>query len=189
MTTPAPEKTPRRRRPRRRPDDAGPRPRLRLGLLGWTVSWLLPTAIMGAALLSLTLVPGLDAEGYLAPLIPLIGGAAVVVGIPGTLLVGWFYRHHLNPVIHVLGYVLVGLLHGPAVLLAGAEGLVPMLIPIVGFPAGILLGAGRWIAQPLARVEDPTAEDPTAEDAEGDDDVETDAETTARGDADVRTDA
>ena len=69
-------------------------------------------------------------------------------------------------------------------LLAGAQGLVPMLIPIVGFPAGILLGAGRWIAQPLTRVEDPTAED-----AEGDDDVETDAETTARGDADVRTDA
>lgn len=184
MTTPAPEKTPRRRRPRRRAEP-GPRPRLRLGLLGWAVSWLLPTAIMGAALLSLTLVPGLDAEGYLAPLIPLIGGAAVVVGIPGTLLIGWFYRHHLNPVIHVLGYVLVGLLHGPVVLLAGPQGLVPMLIPIVGFPAGILLGAGRWIAQPLARVEDPAAE---ASDAETETSAATDAETTVRGDADVRTD-
>ncbi|WP_120004074.1 hypothetical protein [Nesterenkonia muleiensis] len=154
MTTPAPEKTTSRRR-----SSSGkyrsirPRPRLRLGAVGWTVSWLVPTALMGALLLSLSFVPGLDSAGYLTPLIPLLAVAAVAVGIPGTLLVSWLLRHHLNPVVHVLGYVLVGLLYGPVVLFAGTGGLVPMLIPIVGFPAGVLLGAGRWIAQPLSRAE------------------------------------
>lgn len=153
MTTPAPEKTPRRRRPRRSPPTE--RPRLRLGFTGWVVSWLLPTAVMGGLLLGLTFVPGLDDDGFLTPLIPLIGGAAVAVGIPGTLLVTWVLRHHLSPVLHVLGYVLVGLLYGPVVLFAGTAGLLPMLIPLVGFPAGVLLGLGRWIAQPLTTVEEP----------------------------------
>ncbi|GFZ81321.1 hypothetical protein [Nesterenkonia alkaliphila] len=154
MTTPAPERTTRRRRPAgERPHSA--RPQLKLGLTGWTVSWLVPTALMGAVLLALSFFPGLDGEGYLTPLIPLLGAAAVVVGIPGTLLVSWLLRHHLNPVVHMLGYVLVGLLYGPVVLFAGASGLMPMLIPIIGFPAGILLGIGRWIAQPLATVTHP----------------------------------
>lgn len=157
MTTPAPEKSTRRRRSTRRTAAVGPRPRLRMGLTAWAVSWLVPTALTGALLLGLSFVPGLDAEGYLTPLIPLIGGAAVVVGIPGTLLVTWWYRHHLSPVVHVLGYVLVGLLYGPVMLVAGTGGLLPMLIPIIGFPAGVLLGVGRWIAQPLVRVEDPAA--------------------------------
>ncbi|TLP97530.1 hypothetical protein FEF26_07065 [Nesterenkonia salmonea] len=154
MTTPAPEKSAGRRRGRTTSSDS-PRPRLRLGAVGWTVSWLVPTALMGAILLGMSFVPGLDGEGYLTPLIPLLAAAAVVVGIPGTLLVSWLLRHHLNPVAHVLGYVLVGLLYGPVVLFAGAGGLVPMLIPIVGFPAGVLLGIGRWIAQPLASVDQP----------------------------------
>ena len=160
MTTPAPEKTTGRRR-RGTASAQTVRPRLRLGAVGWTVSWLTPTALMGAILLGLSFVPGLDGEGYLNPLIPLLAGAAVVVGIPGTLAVGWLLRHHLNPVTHMLGYVLVGLLYGPVVLFAGAGGLVPMLIPIVGFPAGVLLGLGRWIAQPLARRDPP--ETPAAE--------------------------
>ncbi|NDK31215.1 hypothetical protein [Nesterenkonia haasae] len=160
MTTPAPEKSAgRRRRGTTSPDS--PRPRLTLGAVGWTVSWLVPTALMGAILLGLSFVPGLDGEGYLTPLIPLLAAAAVVVGIPGTLLVSWLLRHHLNPVAHALGYILVGLLYGPVVLFAGAGGLIPMLIPIVGFPAGVLLGLGRWIAQPLARVEQP-ADPPTS---------------------------
>lgn len=155
MTTPAPEKSARRRSRRAAAAD---RPRLRMGLTAWAVSWLVPTALTGVVLLALSFVPGLDDDGFLAPLIPLIGGAAVAVGIPGTLLVSWFYRHHLSPVVHVLGYVLVGLLYGPVVLLAGTGGLMPMLIPMVGFPAGVLLGLGRWVAQPLVRVEDPHAE-------------------------------
>ncbi|GAA1173746.1 hypothetical protein [Nesterenkonia xinjiangensis] len=167
MTTPAPEKTARRRRPRQhRPTH---RARLRLGVTGWVVSWLLPTAVMGGLLLGLSFVPGLDDQGFLTPLIPLIGGAAVAVGIPGTLLVSWLYRHHLNPSVHVLGYALVGLLYGPVVLLAGTGGLMPMLIPLVGFPAGVLLGVGRWAAQPLTTVEDPADRTPTAA-AEGRDD-------------------
>ncbi|MDO5492504.1 MAG: hypothetical protein Q4F53_02685 [Nesterenkonia sp.] len=157
MTTPAPEKSVRRRRRRTASPDR-PRPRLRMGLTAWAVSWLVPTALTGAVLLGLSFVPGLDDDGFLTPLIPLIGGAAVVIGIPGTLLVTRLYRHHLSPVVHVLGYVLVGLLYGPVVLLAGTGGLMPMLIPMIGFPAGVLLGVGRWIAQPLVRVEDPFAE-------------------------------
>lgn len=159
MTTPAPQRTTRRRRPAG-VSPGSPRPQLKLGLIGWTVSWLVPTALMGAVLLSLSFFPGLDGEGYLTPLIPLLGAAAVLIGVPGTLLVSWLLRHHLNPVVHVLGYVLVGLLYGPVVLFAGAGGLVPMLIPIVGFPAGVLLGGGRWIAQPLAKVTEP---EPTVE--------------------------
>lgn len=155
MTTPAPEKTAQRRRPPRR-KDAGPKPQLRLGVAGWATSWLVPTAVMGALLLALTFVPGLDEDGYLTPLIPLLGGAAVGVGIPGTLLVSWLFRHHLNVVVHVLGYALVGLLYGPVVLFAGTAGLLPMLIPLVGFPAAVLLALGRWIAQPLAHTEDPS---------------------------------
>lgn len=164
MTTPAPERTAQRRRPARRPD-TGPKPRLRLGFTGWVISWLVPTAVMGALLLVLSFIPGLDDDGFLTPLIPLIGGAAVGVGIPGTLLVTWLYRHHVNMVVHVLGYALVGLLYGPVVLLAGTAGLMPMLIPLVGFPAAVLLAMGRWVAQPLARLEDPTVQ---KDDAEGD---------------------
>ncbi|TLP75761.1 hypothetical protein [Nesterenkonia sphaerica] len=152
MTTPAPEKAAGRRR-RATSSTAASRPRLRLGAVGWTVSWLVPTALMGAILLGLSFLPGLDGEGYLSPLIPLLAAAAVVVGIPGTLLVSWLLRHHVNPVAHVLGYVLVGLFYGPVVLFAGAEGLMPMLIPIIGFPAGVLLGLGRWLAQPLTSLE------------------------------------
>lgn len=128
---------------------------MHLGAVGWTVSWLVPTALMGMILLGLSFFPGLDGQGYLTPLIPLLAAAAVVVGIPGTLLVSWLLRHHLNPVVHVMGYVLVGLLYGPVVLVAGTGGLMPMLIPIVGFPAAVLLGAGRWIAQPLTRIDTP----------------------------------
>lgn len=152
MTTPAPEKPSARRRPGTVASHSS-RPRTNLGAVGWSVSWLVPTALMGLILLGMSFVPGLDGRGYLTPLIPLLATAAVVVGIPGTLLVSWLLRHHLNPVVHVLGYVLVGLLYGPVVLFAGTGGLMPMLIPIVGFPAGVLLGAGRWIAQPLSRIE------------------------------------
>lgn len=148
-----------------------------MGLTAWAVSWLVPTAMTGAVLLALSFVPGLDSDGFLTPLIPLIGGAAVVIGIPGTLLVTWLYRHHLSPVIHVLGYVLVGLLYGPVVLIAGVGGLMPMLIPLIGFPAGVLLGLGRWVAQPLVRIEDPNAEQTQeypedAEDTAGTEDTE-----------------
>lgn len=151
VTTPAPASG--RRKPRSR--TVLNRPQLRVGVTGWLVSWLVPTALMGGVLLGLSFVPGLDGDGFLTPLIPLLAGASVVVGVPGTMLICWLLRHQLNPVVHVLGYVLVGLLYGPVVLISGAGGLLPMLIPLVGFPAGILLGLGRWIAQPLARIETP----------------------------------
>lgn len=157
MTTPAPERSSRKRSSSTR---STPQARLRLGAVGWTISWLLPTAIMGGILLGLSFVPGLDGEGYLTPLIPLVAAASVVIGIPGTLLVGWLYRHHTQPMVHILGYVVVGLLYGPVVLIGGAAGLMPMLIPLVGFPAGILLGLVRWAVQPLSTIEDPSASAP-----------------------------
>lgn len=156
MTTPAPERTAGRRRPRRQP---GPRPELRLSWTAWLLAWLAPTLLMGVLLLGAGLLPewfDLDWDlEFLAPLIPYIGGAAVGIGIPGTLLVGWLLRHQTNPLVHVLGWVLVGLLYGPVILLAGAGGLVPMLIPIIGFPAGVLMGVSRWLAQTMAYVVDP----------------------------------
>lgn len=156
MTTPAPEKTAGRRRrssPRGRQPETLHRPTHRLSRTGWLVSWLLPTLLMGALLLGLSFVPGLSGAGFLTPLIPVLAGAALAVGIPGTLLVGYLLRHQLNTTVHVLGYVVVGLLYGPVVLIAGSGGLMPMLIPLVGFPAGIMLGAARWAVQPLARID------------------------------------
>ncbi|GAB3842604.1 hypothetical protein [Nesterenkonia populi] len=159
MTTPAPERTAGRRRPKKQ---TGPRPHLRLSWTAWLLAWLAPTLLMGVLLLGAGLLPEwLDLDWdmeFLAPLIPYIGGAAVVVGVPGTLLVGWLLRHQLNPLVHVLGWVLVGLLYGPVILLAGASGLVPMLIPIIGFPAGVLMGLSRWLAQTMAYVIDPAEE-------------------------------
>ncbi|WP_146341254.1 hypothetical protein [Nesterenkonia sp. NBAIMH1] len=157
MTTPAPERPAGRRRSSRRASAS--RPVLRLSWTAWLLAWLAPTLLMGTLLLGAGLLPQwLDLDWdmeFIAPLIPYIGAAAAVVGIPGTLLVGWLLRHELNPLVHVLGWVVVGLLYGPVILAAGAGGLVPMLIPIIGFPAGVLMGISRWLAQTMAYVTVP----------------------------------
>ena len=55
---------------------------------------------------------------------------------------------------------LVRVLHHEAA--QGAGGVLPMLIPVIGFPAGVLMGLGRMAARPLVDVVTPGAEDPAA---------------------------
>ena len=59
----------------------------------------------------------------------------------------------LNQWVHVLAYALVGMLYGLVVLTQGAGGILPMLIPVIGFPAAVLMGLGRLAARPLVRLE------------------------------------
>lgn len=151
MTTPIPVK-PGRRRPR---SAAGPRPRLSMSLYGFLVAWLLPNLVMAALVLVLNLVPALQAYGSLAPLLTVVGVAGLVIGLPLCLGVNWLFRHTLNQWVHVLGYALIGMLYGLAVLFSGAGGLVPMLIPVIGFPAAILMALGRTLARPLVTMVRP----------------------------------
>ena len=83
----------------------------------------------------------------------------LVVGLPLCLLVNWAFRHVLNQWVHVLAYALVGMLFGLVVLTQGAGGILPMLIPVIGFPAGILMGLGRLAARPLVKVVGGAEED------------------------------
>lgn len=152
MTTPIPEKPSRRQRAR--VQDAE-RPRLRLGLMGFLVAWLLPNLVMAVVVMVLGLIPDLQAYGSLSPLLTVVGVAGLVIGLPLCLLVNWLFRHQLNQWVHVMGYALVGMLYGLAVLLYGGSGLLPMLIPLIGFPAAVLMAVGRTLARPLATVEDP----------------------------------
>ena len=152
MTTPIPEKPSRRQRAR--VQDAE-RPRLRLGLMGFLVAWLLPNLVMAVVVMVMGLIPDLQAYGSLSPLLTVVGVAGLVIGLPLCLLVNWLFRHQLNQWVHVMGYALVGMLYGLAVLLYGGSGLLPMLIPLIGFPAAVLMAVGRTLARPLATVEDP----------------------------------
>ncbi|MEO9247347.1 hypothetical protein ABDK96_06615 [Citricoccus nitrophenolicus] len=157
MTTPIPVKPSRRTRPA-----SGPRARLKMSLYGFLVAWLTPNLVMAGLVLVLNLIPALQSYGSLAPLLTVVGVAGMVIGLPLCLLVNWLFRHKTNQWIHVLGYALVGMLYGLAVLFSGAGGLVPMLIPVVGFPAAILMALGRTFARPLVSVVRPEAPAATA---------------------------
>lgn len=156
MTTPIPVKPSRRRRSA---VPAGPRPRLKMSLNGFLVAWLAPNLLMAGAVLVLSLIPALQVYGSLTPLLSIVGLAGMVIGLPLCLLVNWLFRFKLNQWIHVLGYALVGMLYGLAVLFTGAGGLVPMLIPVIGFPAAILMALGRTLARPLVTVVRPGHDD------------------------------
>jgi hypothetical protein len=155
MTTPIPVKPSRRKRP----TATGPRPRLKMSLYGFLVAWLVPNLVMAAVVLVLNFIPALQVYGSLAPLLTIVGLAGMVIGLPLCLLVNWAFRYKTNQWIHVLGYALVGMLYGLAVLFSGAGGLVPMLIPVVGFPAAILMALGRTFARPLVAVVRPEPAD------------------------------
>lgn len=154
MTTPAPVKSSARARRKAARAAAGPRPRLQMSIYGFMVAWLIPNLLMAAIVLVLTLIPSLQEFGSLTPLLTVVGIAGLVVGLPLCLLVNWVFRHVLNQWVHVLAYALVGMLFGLVVLTQGAGGILPMLIPVIGFPAGILMGLGRMAARPLVRVVD-----------------------------------
>ena len=166
MTTPLPVKPSRRRRTT---VPAGSRPRLKMSLYGFLVAWLAPNLLMAALVLVLSLVPALQVYGSLTPLLSIVGIAGMVIGLPACLLVNWLFRFKLNQWIHVLGYALVGMLYGLAVLFTGVGGLVPMLIPVVGFPAAILMALGRILARPLVSVVRPDGGAPTATEIPGPD--------------------
>lgn len=155
MTTPIPEKPSRRDRARARDEH---RPRLSLGLMGFLVAWLLPNLVMAIVVMVLGLIPDLQVYGSLAPLLSVVGVAGLVIGLPLCLLITWLFRHQLNQWVHVMGFALVGMLYGLAVLVYGGAGLVPMLIPLIGFPAAVLMALGRTLARPLARVVHPGTE-------------------------------
>ncbi|MCK6095484.1 hypothetical protein AAG742_01575 [Micrococcus sp. 2A] len=162
MTTPAPVKSTARARRAAQRAAAGPRPRLRMGLNGFLVAWLAPNLVMAAIVAALSLIPGLQEFGSLTPLLSVVGIAGLVVGLPLCLLVNVAFRHVTNQWVHVLAYALVGMLYGLVVLTQGAGGVLPMLIPVIGFPAGVLMGLGRMAARPLVDVVTPGAEDPAA---------------------------
>jgi len=158
MTTPAPVKSAARARRKAARDVSGPRPRLRMGLNGFLVAWLLPNLLMAAVVLALTLIPSLQRFGTLTPLLTVVGIAGLVIGLPLCLLVNRAFRHVLNQWVHVLAYALVGMLYGLVVLAQGVGGVLPMLIPVIGFPAAVLMGLGRLAARPLVDVVVPGAE-------------------------------
>ena len=153
MTTPAPVKN--RARTRRKASTAKARPRLRMSVYGFLVAWLIPNLVMAALVLVLTLIPSLQQYGSLTPLLTVVGLAGLVVGLPLCLLVNWAFRYVLNQWVHVLAYMLVGMLFGLVVLVNGAGGALPMLIPVIGFPAGLLMGIGRAAARPLVTLVHP----------------------------------
>lgn len=143
MTTPIPEKydsAPKRRRKH------GPRPRLSMSIYGFLLAWLVPNIVMAAIVVILNLLPVADTVGDLTPLLTLVGLSGLVLGLPLALLTNWLLRYQLNQSIHILAYAIIGMLYGLTVLTAGGEGLIPLLIPLVGFPAAILMALGRWSA-------------------------------------------
>ena len=157
MTTPVPEKydsTPRRRK------SSEPRPRLSMSIYGFLVAWLVPNIVMAGIVVILNIMPIADTVGDLTPLLTLVGLSGLVLGLPLALLANWLLRYQLNQSIHVLAYAVIGMFYGLTVLTAGGEGLIPLLIPLVGFPAAILMALGRWAASSFVHVIEPeTAND------------------------------
>lgn len=129
-----------------------------MGLNGFLVAWLLPNLVMAALVAVLAVLPGLQAFGSLTPLLTVVGIAGLVVGLPLCLLVNFAFRHVLNQWVHVLAYALIGMLYGLVVLTQGAAGILPMLIPVIGFPAAVLMALGRMAARPLVQVVTPGQE-------------------------------
>ena len=157
MTTPVPEKydsAPRRRK------NTEPRPRLAMSIYGFLLAWLVPNIVMAGIVVILNLLPLSDTVGDLTPLLTLVGLSGLVLGLPLALLANWLLRYQLNQSVHILAYAVIGMLYGLTVLFAGGEGLLPLLIPLVGFPAGILMALGRWSASSFVQVVEPeTTED------------------------------
>ncbi|WP_022870513.1 hypothetical protein [Yaniella halotolerans] len=161
MTTPVPEKydsAPKRRR------NTGPRARLSMSIYGFLVAWLVPNIVMAAIVVILNLLPISDTVGDLTPILTLVGLSGLILGLPLALLANWLLRHQLNQSIHILAYAIIGMFYGLTVLTAGGEGLIPLLIPLVGFPAAILMALGRWAASSFVYVVEPeTSEQPADE--------------------------
>lgn len=152
MTTPVPEKydsAPKRRK------NTAPKPRLSMSIYGFLVAWLVPNIVMAGLVVILNLMPLSDTVGDLTPLLTLVGLSGLVLGLPLALLTNWLLRHQLNQSVHILAYAVIGMFYGLTVLTAGGEGLIPLLIPLVGFPAAIFMALGRWAASSFVHVIEP----------------------------------
>ncbi|GAA2032118.1 hypothetical protein GCM10009720_10510 [Yaniella flava] len=152
MTTPVPEKydsAPKRRK------NTDPKTRLSMSIYGFLLAWLVPNILMAGIVVILNLMPLADTVGDLTPLLTLVGLSGLVLGLPLALLTNWLLRHQLNQSIHILAYAIIGMLYGLTVLTSGGEGLIPLLIPIIGFPAAILMALGRWAATSFVHVIEP----------------------------------
>src|SRR5699024_11519732 len=134
-----------------------------MSIYGFLLAWLVPNIVMAGIVVILNLLPLSDTVGDLTPLLTLVGLSGLVLGLPLALLANWLLRYQLNQSVHILAYALIGMLYGLTVLTAGGEGLIPLLIPLVGFPAAILMALGRWAASSFAHVVDPAASTRTAE--------------------------
>lgn len=155
MTTPVPEKydsAPKRRK------NTDPKPRLSMSMYGFLLAWLVPNIVMAGIVVILNLLPLSDTVGDLTPLLTLVGMSGLILGLPLALLTNWLLRHQLNHAIHILAYAVIGMLYGLSVLTSGGEGLIPLLIPLIGFPAAILMALGRWSASAFVHVVDPAEE-------------------------------
>lgn len=131
-----------------------------MSIYGFLVAWLVPNIVMAGIVVILNIMPIADTVGDLTPLLTLVGLSGLVLGLPLALLANWLLRYQLNQSIHVLAYAVIGMFYGLTVLTAGGEGLIPLLIPLVGFPAAILMALGRWAASSFVHVIEPeTADD------------------------------
>jgi len=131
-----------------------------MSIYGFLLAWLVPNIVMAGIVVILNLLPLSDTVGDLTPLLTLVGLSGLILGLPLALLANWLLRYQLNQSIHILAYAVIGMLYGLTVLFAGGEGLLPLLIPLVGFPAGILMALGRWSASSFVQVVEPeTTED------------------------------
>lgn len=126
-----------------------------MSIYGFLLAWLVPNIVMAGVVVILNLLPLSDVVGDLTPLLTLVGLSGLVLGLPLALLANWVLRYQLNHAVHILAYALIGMLYGLTVLTAGGEGLIPLLIPLVGFPAAILMALGRWSASAFVRVIEP----------------------------------
>lgn len=126
-----------------------------MSIYGFLLAWLVPNIVMAGIVVILNLLPLSDTVGDLTPLLTLVGLSGLVLGLPLALLTNWLMRHQLNQSVHVLAYAVIGMLYGLTVLTAGGEGLIPLLIPLVGFPAAILMALGRWSASSFVHVIEP----------------------------------
>ncbi|OAV63146.1 hypothetical protein [Enteractinococcus helveticum] len=155
MTTPVPEKydsTPKRRK------NTEPKARLSMSIYGFLLAWLVPNIVMAGIVVILNLLPLSDTVGDMTPLLTIVGLSGLILGLPLALLTNWLLRYQLNQSVHILAYAVIGMLYGLTVLLAGGEGLIPLLIPLVGFPAAILMALGRWTASSFVHVIEPAGE-------------------------------
>src|SRR5699024_7331220 len=134
----------------------GRRPRLSMSIYGFLLAWLVPNIVMAAIVVILNILPISDTVGDLTPLLTLIGLSGLVLGLPLALLTNWLLRYQLTHAVHILAYAIIGMIYGLNVLTAVGEGLVPLLIHLVGFPAAILMALGRWVASLFVYVIDPT---------------------------------